>query len=220
MFPRFETIAPWALLEPDQAVPVDLRERQELFGDANLALLYSGNFGRAHSAHLVPRLAQGLRPFSGRVAFSVREREIPTLKLQMGPESAVAFAPFASYNRLQSRLSAADVHIVALRESWTGAVVPSKFFGSLAIGRPVLFLGSAESAVAKWIEEFDTGWVLNENTFESVVCRLIALGGDEHAKTQLFRHCNAVYREKFSRTEALDRWDRILRGLIVESKIV
>jgi hypothetical protein len=37
-------------------------------------------------------------------------------------------------DRLAARLSAADVHNISLREDWTATVIPSKFFGALAIG--------------------------------------------------------------------------------------
>lgn len=216
MFPRFETITPWALVEPGEPAAIDLLERHRLFGEAHLALLYSGSFGRAHSAQIIPRLAQELSPHGGRIAFSVREQDAVKLRRQIGAEASVTFAAFASSQSLESRLSAADVHIVSLRESWTGTVVPSKFFGSLAIGRPVLFVGSCESAVAKWIQEFDTGWVLNDSSFDSVVSELMSLAGDKEARARIFRHCHAVYHDNFSRGGALDRWDRILRNLIVE----
>src|SRR5215467_1882251 len=153
MSPRFETITPWALVEPEEPASIDPWERQQLFGNARLALLYSGSFGRAHSADVIPRLARELKAHGGRIAFSVRQQDAVKLKRQMGPDASIVFAPFADSTALECRLSAADVHIVSLRENWTGTVVPSKFFGALAIGRPVLFLGSRDSAIARWIEE-------------------------------------------------------------------
>jgi hypothetical protein len=215
MFPKFETITPWALVEPREPAAIDPRERKQLFGDASLGLLYSGSFGRAHSAHLIPRLAEQLSAFDGRIAFSVRAQDAAKLKRQMGTDGAsIAFAPFAASGKLESRLSAADVHIVSLRESWTGTVVPSKFFGALAIGRPVLFLGSQDSALAMWIKEFRVGWILNDNGFDEVVRELAGLSFAKDAKLRLFYHCHNVYKENFSRSGALDRWDLVLRELI------
>ena len=218
MFPKFETITPWALVEPGEPAAIDPWEREQLFGDASLGLLYSGSFGRAHSAHLIPRLAEQLGPFGGRVAFSVRAQDAAKLQRQMGTEgTSIVFVPLAAAGNLESRLSAADVHIVSLRESWTGTVVPSKFFGALAIGRPVLFLGGQDSAVAKWIREFRVGWVLGDNGFDQVVKELADLSVAADAKHKLFRHCHRIYSENFSRSGALDRWDLILRSLIYKN---
>ena len=73
--------------------------------------------------------------------------------------------PFAfKQSDLEVRLSAADIHVVTLRDEWTGTVVPSKFFGALAVGRPVLFAGSPKSAVARWIVKHRVGWVLTESS--------------------------------------------------------
>ena len=69
------------------------------------------------------------------------------------------FAGFAPEAELEKRLTACDLHLVSLRPEWTGTVVPSKFFGALAAGRGVVFAGSPESAIARWIDEHQVGWV-------------------------------------------------------------
>ena len=41
--------------------------------------------------------------------------------------------------------------------------MPSKFFASLAVGRPVLYAGPAESEIARWIAEHDLGLHLRDD---------------------------------------------------------
>src|SRR5947209_4942243 len=69
---RQVTLVPWALSEPDRPVPPDPATRRELFGDASLGLLYSGNFGRAHSYEEFLELARQLRGSRSTVCFAVR----------------------------------------------------------------------------------------------------------------------------------------------------
>ncbi len=154
---RQVTLTPWALAEPSEPLHIDRLERESLFGKSTLALLYSGSFGRAHSSDLILRLACRLQPDGAHVAFSVRGNRVDALQREAAGISNITFAPFAAQEKLESRLSAADIHIVSLREEWTGTVVPSKFFGALAAGRPVLFEGSPESAIAHWIREYNVG---------------------------------------------------------------
>jgi glycosyltransferase involved in cell wall biosynthesis len=209
-----ETIVPWALVEGDRAASVPLAERSELFGDAALGLLYSGNFGRAHSWAGIPELANAMQSFGGKVVFSVRGNMVENLQHAIAEKQApVEFVGFASSEQLAERLSAADIHIVTLREEWTGTVVPSKFFGALAMGRPVLFVGSSDSAVARWIREFGIGWVLDRDRIEDLAAELARWSASPEAKNRLFRHCHAVYQQQFSRTRALDRWDDALRQI-------
>ena len=208
------TITPWALTEPAEPAPIDLAERQELFGEVSIGLLYSGTFGRAHSWHGVPELAEELRQAGGKIAFSVQGNAVDELRHAVAASgAAISFHGFAPSHLLARRLCAADVHIVSLREEWTGTVVPSKFFGALAIGRPVLFLGSRGSAIARWIEEFNVGWVLDGSNNNAIVQKMVEELSAAEKKVLLFKRCHAAYFQSFSLAKGLERWDRGLRGL-------
>src|SRR5262249_5370513 len=189
-----ETIVPWALVECEQPSETDPEERRRLFGDAILGLLYSGNFGRAHAWEGIPELAQALESSGGRVVFAVRGNAASQLRSAVeASRTPIAFSEFSSAERLRLKLSAADVHIVTLREEWTGTVVPSKFFGALAIGRPVLFLGSPDSAIAQWIRQFDVGWILTPDNICEVAANLSSWARTPGAKARVFEHCHQVY---------------------------
>ena len=152
---RQETLVPWALAEVEQPVPIDGEARRELFPRARLALLYSGTMGRAHDFDAFLQLARACRRRSGdavSICFAVRGNRAAELRAAVGPDDTnVAFADFADEQSLQRRLAAADFHLISLRDEWAGVVVPSKFFASLAVGRPVLYAGPADSEIARWI---------------------------------------------------------------------
>ncbi len=54
----------------------------------------------------------------------------------------------------------ADVHLVSLEPAWTGTMVPSKLQGIFAVGRPVVFVGSRESSIGRWVAGSGGGWVV------------------------------------------------------------
>jgi colanic acid biosynthesis glycosyl transferase WcaI len=212
------TIPVWAIVEPEAPVLVDESERRNLFGDAKLALLYSGNFGKAHSYKEVLDVAARFSPSEAKFVFGTRGNGVPELMqaVKMGPAN-VRMAEFATLETLEKRLAAADVHIVTLRSEWTGAVIPSKFFGAIAAGRPVLFIGSADSGIARWVKELGVGWVLDTGSnatrqidTERVVRELKALVEDRTLLQKLFNHCHNVYQSNFSKQRILDRWQREL----------
>ncbi len=147
------TFTPWALAEPKGTLEIDPGERELLFGKAELGFLYSGNLSHPHRYALILVLARKMGS-SAVFAFSARGNRVKELKSDVGPEDTnVRFIPFAAPERLSARLTAPDVHLVSLRSSYTGIAVPSKFFGALAVGRPVLFEGDESSAIAGWIKE-------------------------------------------------------------------
>jgi hypothetical protein len=92
--------------------------------------------------------------------------------------------------------------------------VPSKFFGSLAAGRPVLFAGSPESSIAKWIVEHQVGWVLDRSTLPQVAKELRGLTTSKKELLALRQRCLDVYHAHFSKAHTMNRWDRELRTLL------
>jgi glycosyltransferase involved in cell wall biosynthesis len=160
-------------------------------------------------------LARRLRDSSVHFCFAVRGNRADELREAVRPNDANAsFAEFTPEAELRQHLAAADVHVASLRPEWTGVVVPSKFFGSLAAGRPVLFAGAADSAISLWIRQYGVGWVLGANNVEATAEQLLRLGESRSELMRLQDHCQAVYREHFARRRVMDAWDRELRSLL------
>jgi glycosyltransferase involved in cell wall biosynthesis len=116
-----------------------------------LALLYSGNYGVAHDVDtVVEGLAHHQLRGSGRFALWINgpganaERVAAGL-LALG--APVARTPPAPLLELASILQSAHVHLITLRSGFAGLVLPSKVYGCLASGRPVLFVGPEASDV-------------------------------------------------------------------------
>jgi len=217
------TVPVWAIVEPEVPVSADRSERESLFGEAKLALLYSGNFGKAHSFKEVFDIASEFSPSEAKFVFGARGNRVGELihAIKTGPPN-VKMAEFATFADLEKRLAAADIHIVTLRSEWTGAVVPSKFFGAIAAGRPVLFIGSAFSGIAKWVKEFGVGWVLDTTLSSNVayqmeigriVRELREVAEDRALLEELFRHCHSVYQANFSKQRILNQWHQELEAL-------
>jgi len=209
------TLTPWSLVEPLRPVEPDPATRSDLFGDAGLGLLYSGNFGRAHGHSEFLALARAVRGEPIRLCFAGRGNRMDELKAAVGPgDLNVSFAGFAPESELEKRLGACDLHLVSLRPEWAGTVVPSKFFGALAAGRGVVYAGPPASSIGRWIAEYGIGWVLTPESLPEVARELRGLAGDRGALAALRNRCHDVYREHFSKARQIGRWDDELRALL------
>jgi glycosyltransferase involved in cell wall biosynthesis len=211
----FAIIVPWALQEPAEVLRSDTAERNAIFGDVHLTLLYSGNFGRAHTYDAFLLLAQQLRSESAALAFSVRGNREPELYNAVQAIDAknacpIRFVPFAAPDRLLERLAAPDVHMLSLAPAWTGTVVPSKFFGALAAGRPVCYSGAPDSSVARWISRYELGWLLTPETVPAVAADLIAYVSDPERVRKMQQRCRDTYQELFSKRASIDHMHRLL----------
>ena len=212
------TMVPWALSEPTSPLPIARAEREHVFGETPLAILYSGSFGRAHSCGEILDLAQIMESEGAKLAFSVSGNRVEELHAAVqARELDVRFVPFAPLDELSDRLACADVHVVALRPEWTGTVVPSKFFGTLAVGRPVLFAGSEESSVARWIREFEIGWVLSSDNLSQVASELMQYAAQPTRQIAMQRNCFDVYHREFSKEIQLRNWNVLLLSVLKAS---
>ena len=210
----FDTLVPWALSEPEAALDTAEDERAMIFGDVKLALLYSGTMGRAHSYDELLSLLRTMKGASVHLAFSVQGNREQHLRDAIQPtDTNISLVPFATPLQLETRLASADVHIVSLHPGWTGTVVPSKFFGALAVGRPVLFCGSRQSGIARWIEQFQVGWVLDPDGDSDISIDLMTWAADRNAVSTMRSHCHAVYTEHFSRNTVTTQWHHLLTEL-------
>ena len=205
-----ETVTPWAMYEPSEPCKPDREARKRLFGDAKVGLLYSGNYGRAHDAGLFIELAQELKGSGVAFAFAVRGNSVDALKREIAVSGAdikvVGFEKDPA-----KHLSAADVHLVSLKREWKGMVVPSKYFGALAMGRPVIYAGPDDSDIAIWTKQYSTGWILNEECMGKVADDLRVAVKNKGKLKEMGRQCFTVYHEVFSKNRMLAKWESILK---------
>jgi len=119
--------------------------------DGRRVLLYSGNFGVAHDDRT---FFEGYRLHheqgSGRMglwlnATGAKADAVESALLQAGlPVYRSRPVPLAELPRL---LVTPDAHLITLRDEFVGYVLPSKVYGCIESGRPVLYVGSADSDV-------------------------------------------------------------------------
>jgi glycosyltransferase involved in cell wall biosynthesis len=191
--------------------------RDELFGDAKLGILYSGTIGRAHQFEEFILLARELRKRAASVAFCFAGRGncYQDLRDAVTPDDTnIRFAGFIEESRLPERLAAADIHMISLKLGWEGIVVPSKFFGSLAAGRPLLYCGTLASCVAELIQAENLGFIVDTTNISAISDQLEALVASPLRLQQLQVHAARIYYTRFSKALQIDRWDRVLRSLL------
>ena len=88
------------------------------------------------------------------------------------PECAVELHGYAPAAELAAHLQSADVHLATLDAAWTGTMVPSKLQGIFAVGRPVIFIGSADSSIGQWVAESGGGWVVPAGDVDGLLAAL------------------------------------------------
>jgi len=206
------TATPWALAESADVASVNQEIRQKLFGDAKLGLLYSGTVGHAHDITPFIELARECRRRNLSVGFCFagygNRYQAQTAQITE-EDTNITLAGFASEEELSARLAAADFHMISLRDGWEGIVVPSKFFGALAIGRPVLFAGPEESEINGWIQQYGLGYRLTAVS----ASRLEDFLAQSEKLSAMKQQALDTYQEHFSQKAVCKVWIDILSSM-------
>lgn len=174
---RLHVVPNWAPagVGPDPAARAAFRDAHGL--DGRFVVMYSGNLGLAHPFEAVLGAAERLAdarpealvlfvgdgPRRAWVEAEVARRALPNVRL-LPPQPSGALA---------GSLGAADLHLVTMEAGLDGLVVPSKLYGALAVGRPVLFLGPPESEAARVVAERRAGTVLPPDASAADVARAV-----------------------------------------------
>jgi glycosyltransferase involved in cell wall biosynthesis len=134
-------------------------------------VMYSGNFGVVHEAETIASVLAMMKPVEPiRFCFIGKGLHRDALEQRAGAEGwdHVRFLPHQERERMRFALARADVHLVSLRSDMSGLSVPSKIYGIMAAGRPVIFIGPESSEAALVIKEAGCGYVIRPGQGASV----------------------------------------------------
>jgi colanic acid biosynthesis glycosyl transferase WcaI len=146
-----------------------------------LNILYSGNLGLGHDIETVSAAMLALRDQPGfQFIFAgggARRQELESF-CQLHRIPGVSFRPYCAKDKLGESLAQGDLGLVTQKPGCSGSMVPSKIYGILAAGRPLLYIGPRNSTAAGLIERFDCGWQIDCGDSESLSHLLKQLAAD------------------------------------------
>lgn len=197
-------------IRPQPLATNALRERLGL--GARFTVSYSGNMGRAHE---FDTLIAAMR--------LLRDEDIQWLFIGDGPARAdverrvaalelphVAFLPYQDRDALPVSLTAAHASIVTLQPEFAGLVVPSKLYGLLAAGVPVVYVGPNEGRVADVIARAQVGVAAANGDAAGLAAAIRRLRDDEPARAAMGQRARALFDAEFTRERALDRHHAVI----------
>jgi glycosyltransferase involved in cell wall biosynthesis len=132
--------------------------------DDAFVVMHSGNVGHAQDLDTLVRAATFLRDLDRLrilvVGFGARYGELTDLAERLEVTDKIRFLGYQPRERLSLSLSSADLHYVGLARGLAGYVVPSRLYGILAVGRPVLVSADADSETVRLVQDVGCGVVL------------------------------------------------------------
>jgi glycosyltransferase involved in cell wall biosynthesis len=215
---RIRVIPNW--VDVSQIVP---RPRANSWATENglvgkFVVMHSGNVGHAQDLDTLVRAADRLRDLDDLVVLIVglgaRRAEVMRLAEQLGLDN-VRFLPYQPRERLSESLSSADVHVVGLAPGLAGYVVPSRLYGILAVGRPVIAAVDNESETAEIVRSADCGYCVPPASPDLLAAAVRRCHASRSELSRLGENARAYVEREGGRQVAMERY----RSLLAEARV-
>jgi colanic acid biosynthesis glycosyl transferase WcaI len=175
---------------------------------------YSGNLGRAHEFMTV-------------LTASERLRDHPTIRFLMiggghqfdelvrgtkarGLAHLWQFKPYQDHDALKLSLGVPDIHWISLKPALEGLIVPSKFYGIAAAGRPVIAITAPDGDIARLVRQHGCGIVITPGDATALTDALTSLAASPVRTDEMGRRARAMLNALFTRQHACTRWSDLL----------
>src|SRR5580700_345706 len=183
------------------------------FPEGPLVVHYSGNFGLAHDFETI---SAAIRHYANDPRFQfvfagsgARRQHIENFCRQQGIANAL-FHPYSSRAELGASLAEGHLGLVTQLPQTCGSIVPSKTYGIMAAGRPILYIGPREATPARMINGFQCGWQVSPGDRQGLAHLLETLDSERHLIFQAGARARDAFEKYYDRPIATARIVKIL----------
>jgi glycosyltransferase involved in cell wall biosynthesis len=214
---RVVCIPNWVDTRQIRPVKIDNSFRREHKLAGKFVVMYSGNLGLCQRLEDVIEAAEcllrrceilfllvGAGSLKPRLVEQVFERGLTNVR----------FLPSQPKSRLAESLSAADVHLVPLDPRVSSLLMPSKFYGVLASGTPLVAIAPVDCELAELTDANQVGVVSPPGNTESLAAAIMALAARRGSLREMGARCRRLAEELFDRKAATARFELALRGVL------
>ncbi|MGH8529118.1 MAG: glycosyltransferase family 4 protein [Nevskiales bacterium] len=174
---------------------------------------YSGNFGRAHVFEAVAAAGAKLAGANDLIFLMIGGGKQFQALQQMAHASGFEnwmFRPYQPASVLSDSLGAADVHLVTQHPELSGVVVPSKWYGIAAAGRPAIFIGPRDAEIARVIAEEQCGWQLDPGDADGLFNLLNECRSNLAECARRGARAREAYERRFRRELSFAAWRNVI----------
>lgn len=178
---------------------------------------YSGNFGQLHDIYTILESTRLLSFDKNIVFLFIGEgcKKDQIIQFQNRTNSSnIILKPYQDRDLLPFSLACADISIISMRPGAERIVAPSKLYGILASGKPLLVLGSKQSSIAHLIKDHNCGFTIENGDPVALAHVVKRLSLEPHLSSEMGRASRALYEAKLGLDKSFQRYFQITHGKI------
>ena len=124
--------------------------------------------------------------------------------------SSFRFLPYQERSELADSLAAADAHLASLLPALEGLILPSKLYGILAAGRPLLFVGDTGGDIARTIDAAACGVSVRVNASGELAAAIRMLQSDRDECSRMGERARQAFLSGYTLELAIAKWMSVL----------
>lgn len=209
---RVHTIHNWPQRIIKPLTTVESTRRREWNLEKRFVIGYSGNLGRAHLPQHVLRLTHVLTDIPDLTMLFVgggHGMKVIQEAAHHFDRRNLTFKPLQPKDDLAHSLSVPDLHLISLNPACERYLMPSKYYGILAAGRAMIFLGNPLSTLAREIIEHDCGIVLDFTDKSSWKDQVVDLKEQPDRVSRMGANARQLFEQRYTTENAFQAWERI-----------
>ena len=105
------------------------------------------------------------------------------------------------------------MHLISLRPELEGLIVPSKFYGIAAVGRPIISITASDGEIVRLVRQHECGQVVEPGNGQALAEVLISLCKDPLRITEMGNRARSMLDRHFARQHAFARWNKLINSL-------
>jgi len=202
------------ILPPDAPQPaLDGEVIRSIRGDFKFVLLHAGNLGFYGAWETLVTAARNLEPDGVGLVFVGEGAQHAHVENLSREAKNVRFLPFFPAGKIPSVLAAPDAHVITVKRGLEGVVVPSKMYGILAAGKPIVAVAPEETDAVSLGAKFGFAVSADPDKPESVAAAIRLLVTDAKKLQNMGRAAQAVAPE-YDRVKELQKFVKIIEGAV------
>ncbi len=191
--------------------------RAELGLDDKFIVMYSGNLGLCQGLDNILAAAEQLQLRKDMVFLIIGDGAAKRQLMDAARERSLSNVQFIDYQplaRLGVSLSAADLHLVPVDRRVSRYLMPSKLYGALASGTPVVTVAPESSELAQLVRDERVGMNVEPDQPEELAETLVWFAEWCGDLEDYGKRARNLAMKSFDRPVSVDRFRRMLRQVI------
>ena len=214
---KIRIISNWA--DGSRIYPLDKRENLyiEKYSLKNkFVVQYSGNMGLGHEFKTI---LEGIKRLQNEedilfqfIGGGAKRKQIEDF-VNKHTLTNVMLLPYQKYEYLNYSLNMADIALISIKEGLGGLLLPSKFYGIIASGKPFILVGDEENEIGDFIKKHRIGRFVPEGDIDGFINNIMVYYKNKGILKNEGKMARDVFMEEFDRKISIEKYYKLLTEL-------